>query len=249
MRYSVRQVRWNAATGGSTCILGEALVLLALFVSLEACAKRPEESVLQHSVASSSGDAARAQRAAGERSDSSHRVAVDTASATRTVTPTATPQRCMVPTQVAVEVAAAAARCPSDPDFGGPQLSVGTLRFPHAASAPPVVVEIADTPRTRERGLMYRRAMDENAGMLFDMGLPQRQQSFWMRNTCIALDMLFIADDGFIAGVLRNVPTMNEASRTVPCPVRYVLELNAGWTAKHGVEAGQWVELPRMGAK
>jgi hypothetical protein len=87
--------------------------------------------------------------------------------------------------------------------------------------------------------------MDEDAGMLFDFPGREQVQSFWMRNTCIPLDMLFITDDGFIAGILENVPTMNDASRSIPCPVRYVLEVNAGWTRKHGVRAGQIVELPK----
>jgi uncharacterized membrane protein (UPF0127 family) len=56
--------------------------------------------------------------------------------------------------------------------------------------------------------------------------------------------MLFITGDGFIAGILENVPTMNDASRSIPCPVRYVLEVNAGWTRAHGIRAGQSVTLP-----
>ena len=123
MRYSVRQVRRNARTGVTACVRGDVLalvVLVVLVVSLGACAKRPEESVVQHSVASSSGDASRAQGVAGARPDGSRLATLDVASAARP----ATLQRCMVPTQEAAEVPAAAAQCPSDPEFGGPQLSV-----------------------------------------------------------------------------------------------------------------------------
>lgn len=91
---------------------------------------------------------------------------------------------------------------------------------------------------------MYRTHMPDNAGMLFDFPGQPKVQSFWMRNTCIPLDMLFIQEDGFITGILENVPTLNEASRSIPCPVRYVLEVNAGWTRKNGVRAGQFVKLP-----
>jgi len=64
-----------------------------------------------------------------------------------------------------------------------------------------------------------------------------------MQNTCIPLDMLFITEDGTIAGILEQVPTLNTQSREVPCPVRHVLELNAGWVRLHGVAPGQHVDF------
>ena len=89
---------------------------------------------------------------------------------------------------------------------------------------------------------MFRRALGSKAGMLFTW--PEDDvRSFWMRNTCIPLDMLFIAGDGTIAGILEQVPPMNEAPRTVPCPVRHVLEVNAGWARANGVAPGQRVEI------
>jgi uncharacterized protein len=140
--------------------------------------------------------------------------------------------------------ASAAARCPIDPVFGGVRLATGRIRFTEAAGTPSVEVELATRPDQQERGLMYRTQMPENSGMLFAFGAPSLH-SFWMHNTCIPLDMLFIAEDGFIAGILENVPTLNDASRSVPCPVSYVLELNGGWSRRHGVAPGQRVELPR----
>jgi uncharacterized membrane protein (UPF0127 family) len=71
---------------------------------------------------------------------------------------------------------------------------------------------------------------------LFD---AERDLSFWMRNTCIALDMLFIAADRVIVGIEENVPTLNDDSYAPgDCNSRYVLEVNAGWARRHGVRAG-----------
>ena len=156
------------------------------------------------------------------------------------------PSRCMVPlASKAPPKPQPADSCPPDPVFGGLTLDTAKLSFPEAPGAPVIHVELARTPRERQRGLMFRTHMDDNAGMLFDFPGPSRVQSFWMRNTCIPLDMLFIAEDGFITGVQENVPTLNDASRSIPCPVRYVLEVNAGWVREHGVKPGQHVKLPK----
>ena len=103
----------------------------------------------------------------------------------------------------------------------------------------------AATPRETERGLMYRRAMPPMQGMFFSLG-GRRVQTFWMRNTCIPLDMLFVDQDGLIVGILENVPPMNDEPRSVGCPSPYVLEMNAGWSRRHGVRAGQKVRLPAL---
>ena len=92
---------------------------------------------------------------------------------------------------------------------------------------------------------MFRTTMPSDQGMLFSFAGPPRVHTFWMHNTCIPLDMLFITNDGFISGILENVPTLNDAPRSVHCPVSYVLETNAGWTRRHGVFAGQRVLLPQ----
>ncbi|HEX7602742.1 MAG TPA: DUF192 domain-containing protein, partial [Polyangiaceae bacterium] len=68
----------------------------------------------------------------------------------------------------------------------------------------------------------------------------------WMHNTCISLDMMFIDEDGTIVGILENVPTLNDEARTVGCPSRYVLEVNGGWSRRHGVSAGQKAVIPKM---
>jgi len=112
------------------------------------------------------------------------------------------------------------------------------VRFPDAPAQPELTVEHATTPPHRSHGLMYRTTMAESEGMLFSWPAAE-PRSFWMRNTCLPLDMLFIAADGTIAGVLEQVPTLNDASRRIPCPAQHVLEVNAGWVRRHGVAPGQ----------
>ncbi|UQA58731.1 DUF192 domain-containing protein [Polyangium aurulentum] len=130
--------------------------------------------------------------------------------------------------------------CPKDPS--GPfTMRTGTVSFPEAGDAS-VSVEVAEKEAERTRGLMYRRRMLDDMGMIFVFAERENHQ-FWMHNTCIPLDMLFIDDDGLIVGIQENVPTMDDSTFEVGCPSKYVLEVNAGWTRKHGVRAGQKVKL------
>jgi uncharacterized membrane protein (UPF0127 family) len=85
--------------------------------------------------------------------------------------------------------------------------------------------------------------MAPDHGMIFDLGV-HKVQEFWMHNTCIPLDMLFLDDDGFVVGILENVPTLNDLPRRVPCASSYVLETNAGWARRAGVRAGMHARLP-----
>ncbi|HEX7668420.1 MAG TPA: DUF192 domain-containing protein, partial [Polyangiaceae bacterium] len=73
-----------------------------------------------------------------------------------------------------------------------------------------MAIEIANTPASRERGLMYRTKMPEDQGMIFTW-TDEGERSFWMHDTCIPLDMLYIDADGVIACVLEQVPAMDEA--------------------------------------
>jgi uncharacterized membrane protein (UPF0127 family) len=68
-------------------------------------------------------------------------------------------------------------------------------------------------------------------------------RTFWMRNTCIPLDMLYVSKDGVIAGILEQVPTLSDAPRGIECPVAHVLELNAGWARAHGVRPGMKLKI------
>jgi uncharacterized protein len=105
-----------------------------------------------------------------------------------------------------------------------------------------VTVEVVSSPRSVERGLMYRQFMPPDAGMLFLMG-EEEVHSFWMRNTLIPLDMIFIGKDLKVVGVVENAEPRTDTSRSVGKPSLYVLEVNGGWTSKNGIGAGAAVRF------
>jgi uncharacterized protein len=100
-----------------------------------------------------------------------------------------------------------------------------------------VAVEIADTPASREYGLMFRKQVDEDAGMIFVFKAPQHLE-FWMKNTVIALDMIFADSNGKIVGIVRNAEPFSEAIDSVDGDSQYVLEVNGGFCDRHGVKPG-----------
>ncbi len=111
--------------------------------------------------------------------------------------------------------------------------------------------EVARAPREMSRGLMYRRRLGRDSGMLFSYVSP-RPLSFWMKNTRIPLDIAFLDGEGRIFQIEQMRP-YDELRRTVSRePARYALEMNRGWFAAHGVGAGDVVEIPgeaRIGAR
>ena len=113
-------------------------------------------------------------------------------------------------------------------------------------------LEVADTEVERSKGLMFRKELDPEYGMIF-VYEEESNHSFYMKNTFIALDMIFVSGDKKIVGILENVPILNEASRTVGEPSKYVIELVAGSAQKKGIKVGSEVrfddiELSRVGA-
>jgi hypothetical protein len=152
--------------------------------------------------------------------------------------------RCIAPLASAaprIPAVASPPACPPDPE--GPQhLPVATVAFPEAGGVK-VDVEIAKTPHDIERGLMYRRAMPEEHGMLFKLD-ERREHTFWMHNTCLPLDMLFVDDDGVVVGIVEAAEPLTDTTRSVGCPSTFVLEVNAGWSRRHGVKPGQRMGIP-----
>jgi uncharacterized membrane protein (UPF0127 family) len=104
-------------------------------------------------------------------------------------------------------------------------------------------VEMAVSPEQRGMGLMFREDLAEDHGMLFDFGKPQRA-SMWMRNTYVPLDMLFIGTDGRITQIAADTRPLSDAVIASREPVRAVLELRAGVTAKLGIRPGDRVVHP-----
>jgi len=100
-----------------------------------------------------------------------------------------------------------------------------------------VAVEVVDTPDARQRGLMYRKQLAPDAGMLFIFEQPE-QHTFWMHNTLIPLDMIFIKADWTILGIVENATPLTDTARSVPGDSQYVLEVNAGFSRSHGLQAG-----------
>jgi len=96
--------------------------------------------------------------------------------------------------------------------------------------------QVAATPQSRETGLMYRREMPQQEGMLFAFSVPA-QQCFWMKNTLLPLTAAFVADDGTIVNLVDMQPQTTESHCSAK-PVRYVLEMNQGWFAHKGFKAG-----------
>jgi uncharacterized membrane protein (UPF0127 family) len=96
--------------------------------------------------------------------------------------------------------------------------------------------ELAITPEQRQKGLMFRRDLGANDGMLFVFEQPM-PQCFWMKNTPTPLTIAFLADDGAIVN-LADMQPFDERSHCSAKPVRYVLEMHQGWFAKRGLKPG-----------
>ncbi len=105
-------------------------------------------------------------------------------------------------------------------------------------------VELAVSPDQRAQGLMYRRGLPGNAGMLFDFGARPQRASMWMKNTFIPLDMLFITGDGRIESIAQRTVPHSLVAVSSRGPVRAVLELNGGTVARLGIAPGDRIEHP-----
>jgi uncharacterized membrane protein (UPF0127 family) len=122
------------------------------------------------------------------------------------------------------------------------------VRIHRAAGPIDVAVEVVDTPATRAQGLMYRRSLPDGTGMLFVFD-AEEVQSFWMKNTLIPLDIIFIDTSMKIVGIAAETRPLSLAPITVGKPSRWVLEVPGGWSAKHGLRPGDRVDLPAPRAR
>lgn len=116
----------------------------------------------------------------------------------------------------------------------------GELAFTDAASGDTLAIigiEIADNDQRRARGLMFRRTLPQDAGMLFIQD-AEEIQSFWMKNTYIPLDMVFVNADKEIVTIQANTAPLREWNYVSTKPALYVVEVNAGFCRRNGIEEG-----------
>lgn len=98
-------------------------------------------------------------------------------------------------------------------------------------------VEVADTPAKRELGLQYRRDLAPNRGMIF-LFPSESKHSFWMKNTPIPLDMIFIGSNRKVVGIVEQAVPFSTDSRSVPAASQFVLEINGGLASRYGIKVG-----------
>ena len=124
--------------------------------------------------------------------------------------------------------------CPLAQAQGSPQPRLQTVNV--TAGIHIIKTELAVSADQQQTGMMFRRVMGTNEGMLFVNDEPG-VRCFWMRNTLVPLTIAFIADDGTIVN-LADMDAQSDASHCSARPVRYALEVNRGWFAKRGLKAG-----------
>jgi len=119
----------------------------------------------------------------------------------------------------------------------------GTLSIIRQSNPEPLVVtiEVADNETERNQGLMYRRHMEQNQGMLFFME-ELEEQRFYMRNTYISLDIIYVDQDKKIVSIAKNTETLNDNSIPSNGNALYVLELVAGYADTYGLQVGDQLE-------
>jgi uncharacterized membrane protein (UPF0127 family) len=115
-----------------------------------------------------------------------------------------------------------------------PQMNLPRVKLTAGMHA--IDAQVAATHEQRMTGLMHRKDMPQNEGMLFVFEAPG-QQCFWMKNTLLPLSIAFLADDGTIVNIAEMKPQSLDSHCSAQ-PVRYVLEMNTGWFARKGIKAG-----------
>lgn len=120
----------------------------------------------------------------------------------------------------------------------------GALRFlkGDGEEVKKIDIEIADNGPERQQGLMYRKSMDEARGMLFIFP-DEAQQGFWMKNTILPLDIMFIGKDKKIVKIHKNTTPFSEKDLPSEKPAMYVVEVNAGFVDKYGLKEGDKIEF------
>lgn len=121
----------------------------------------------------------------------------------------------------------------------------GDLKIHSETTKHTFAVELAFTPEEQAKGLMHRTSLGEDEGMLFVYPTPV-ETAFWMKNTLISLDMIFIDEDGKIVRITANTRPLSLTPRPAPSPVVGVLEINGGRAAELGIQVGDIVTHPSL---
>ncbi len=116
-----------------------------------------------------------------------------------------------------------------------------------AGQETPIDVEMAEAPKEKELGLMFRTELADNRGMLFPYGAPQ-EVTMWMHNTYIPLDMVFLRADGTVHRIERRAEPLSDQIISSQGPVSAVLEMAGGATERLGLKPGDRVRHPLFGA-
>ncbi len=108
-----------------------------------------------------------------------------------------------------------------------------------------IQIEIADNDFEQQTGLMYRKKMDNDKGMLFVFDKSEIK-SFYMKNTYISLDIIYIDAENTIINIVKNAEPLNETSLYSDAPAKYVLEINAGLSEKWDVKKGDKISFTKL---
>jgi len=123
---------------------------------------------------------------------------------------------------------------------GAPSLPLTTVVIDSDHGPVTFKAEVAADFASQERGLMHRKTLPASAGMLFDFHKPQ-YENFWMKDTALSLDLIFIRQNGTISSIAPNALPYSETTIPSAEPVRAVLEINGGRAALLGIEPDQHV--------
>ena len=124
--------------------------------------------------------------------------------------------------------------------FGTSELTIQTANGPQIFA-----IELALSDAQMEQGLMFRRSLAPNAGMLFDFKVPT-SVTMWMKNTFIPLDMLFLDEAGRISDIHERAVPLSTDIIASKAPARYVIELNGGTAARLGIKSGDQATSPAI---
>ena len=122
----------------------------------------------------------------------------------------------------------------------------GTLDFVHPDKSikASIAIEIADTPETQMKGLMGRGALDDRSGMLFVFERLEPQK-FWMKNTPVSLDIIFVGEDGCIVNIVESTTPMSNQSYRSAGPIKYVVEVSAGFAKRFQLDTDTCIQWQR----